>query len=183
MIASAIATPLASWLASRFGRKQLLLLSVAGFTLASAACGLATDLTGAVIARTLQGITGAGMVPLSQAAVLDITPPEDFGKAMAITGPGHDDRPADRPDAGRLADRRRLDWRWVYFINLPLGIARASSAWRFRCSRRKDDKPLRFDMFGFVALSIFLAAFQLMLDRGQQLDWFDSTRNLDSTRC
>src|ERR1700745_2991454 len=73
MIASAIATPLSSWVANRFGRKKLLLFAVAGFTLSSAACGLATSLTGGVVARTMQGLTGAGMVPLAQAAVLDVT--------------------------------------------------------------------------------------------------------------
>ena len=172
MIASAIATPLSSWLASRYGRKPMLLISVGGFTLASVACGLASDLETAVIARSIQGITGAGMVPLSQAAVIDITPPKEYGKAMGILGLGTMIGPLIGPTLGGWLTVT-FDWRWVYFINLPIGLI-AFAGLAIGMYDAKDDKPLRFDLFGFAALSIFLGAFQLILDRGHQQDWFDS---------
>ncbi|MGE3692774.1 MAG: DHA2 family efflux MFS transporter permease subunit [Novosphingobium sp.] len=172
MIASAIATPLSSWLASRYGRKPMLLISVGGFTLASVACGLANDLTTAVIARSIQGITGAGMVPLSQAAVIDITPQKDYGKAMGILGLGTMIGPLIGPTLGGWLTVT-LDWRWVYFINLPIGLI-SFAGLAIGLYDARDDKPLRFDLFGFVALSILLGAFQLILDRGHLLDWFDS---------
>jgi MFS transporter, DHA2 family, multidrug resistance protein len=172
MIASAIATPLASWLANRYGRRPLLLISAAGFTIASMACGMANDLTTAVAARALQGIFGAGLVPLSQAAVFDAMPPEEHGKAAAILGLGTIIGPLIGPTLGGwLTDT--YSWRWVYFINLPIGII-SFIGLAMSLIDSKDEKPLRFDMFGFVALSIFLGCFQLMLDRGQHLDWFDA---------
>lgn len=172
MIASAIATPLSAWLASRYGRRPVLLASVAGFTAASMFCGMASGLTGAVLARTIQGATGAAMMPLGQSAVIDITPREQFGRTMSIIGLGVMFGPLIGPTLGGWLTEN-FSWRWVYFINLPIGLAALVGLF-VALPDSKDASPPRFDMFGFVALSIFLASFQLMLDRGQHLDWFDS---------
>lgn len=172
LIASAIATPLSGWLASRFGRKRVMVISVAGFTLASLLCAVANDLPTLVLARTLQGISGAGLVPLSQATLLDINPPENHGKAMAIYALGSMTGPLLGPTLGGwLTDA--YSWRWVFLINLPFGILAFLGLTTF-LSDVRETRPARFDMFGFAALSIALASFQLMLDRGQTLDWFDS---------
>jgi DHA2 family multidrug resistance protein len=172
LVAGAIATPLSGWLAGRLGRKLVMLVSVAGFTIASAGCGLATDLTTIVLARFLQGACGAALVPLSQAILLDINPPEDHAKAMAIFALGSMAGPIIGPTlGGYLTDA--LSWRWVFFINVPFGILSFIGMWLFLVRRPNRDQP-RFDMFGFVTVSIALASLQLILDRGEHLDWWDS---------
>jgi DHA2 family multidrug resistance protein len=173
LVAGAIATPLSGWLASRFGRKVVMLSSVAGFTLASAICGLANDLPTMVFARALQGACGASLVPLSQATLLDINPPELLGRAMAIFSIGSMAGPILGPTLGGwLTDT--LSWRWVFFINVPIGIVSFLGMLAFMFENRSADPP-RFDMFGFAFVSLALGAMQLMFDRGEQLDWFEST--------
>ncbi|WP_342803822.1 MDR family MFS transporter [Novosphingobium album (ex Liu et al. 2023)] len=172
LVAGAIATPLSGWLAGRLGRKLVMVVSVAGFTLASAMCGLATDLQTIVIARFLQGACGAALIPLSQAILLDINPPEDHAKAMAIFALGSMAGPIIGPTlGGYLTDA--LSWRWVFFINVPFGVVSFLGMIAFLYETRNEARH-KFDMFGFVALAVALAAFQLMLDRGEHLDWFDS---------
>jgi len=172
LIASAIMTPLSSWLAGRFGRKLVMAVSAGGFTLASLGCGLAGSLEMMVAARLIQGICGAGLIPLGQAMLLDINPPERQGKAMAMVGLGAMLGPLAGPSVGGwLTDA--FTWRAVFLINLPLGVLAFAGLATFMPESR--DRMLgRFDLFGFATLSIFLGAFQLMLDRGQTLDWFDS---------
>ena len=173
LIASAIATPLSGWLASRFGRNVIMLASVAGFTIASALCGAANSLTMILLARALQGACGAALIPLSQAILLDINPPENHAKAMAVFALGSMAGPIIGPTLGGwLTDS--LSWRWVFFINIPFGIAAFFAMMAFLPAKRSGERT-RFDWFGFLALSAALAAFQLMMDRGEQLDWFDST--------
>jgi DHA2 family multidrug resistance protein len=173
LIASAIATPLSGWLASRYGRKLVMLVSVAGFTTASALCGAANSLTMILLARALQGACGAALLPLSQAILLDINPPENHAKAMALFALGSMAGPLIGPTLGGwLTDS--LSWRWVFFINIPFGVAAFLAMMAFLPRRQHRDRT-RFDLFGFLALSAALAAFQLMMDRGEQLDWFDST--------
>lgn len=172
LIASAICTPLSGWLAGRFGRKRVMVAATIGFTLASAMCGMAVSLPMMVVARMLQGACGAGLIPLSQAMLLDITPPELQGRAMAIYGTGSMAGPLIGPTLGGfLIDT--LNWRWVFFINVPLGILATFGLIAFMRARH-DRSPIRFDHFGFIVISMFLASFQLLLDRGPQLDWFDS---------
>lgn len=172
LVAGAIATPLSGWLAGRYGRKLIMILSVAGFTLASALCGAAQDLTTIVIARALQGASGAALIPLSQAILLDINPPERLGKAMALFSLGSMAGPIIGPSLGGwLTDA--MSWRWVFFINIPFGMLSLLGMLAFMPESRSD-RPMRFDMFGFLAVSTALAALQLMLDRGEQLDWFES---------
>jgi len=173
LIAGAIATPLTGWLAGRFGRKLVMVTSVGGFTIASAMCGAANDLETLVLARALQGACGAALVPLSQAILLDINPPENYAKAMAMFSLGSMAGPIIGPTLGGwLTDS--LSWRWVFFINVPFGIFSFLGMSAFLFESRHAE-PQRFDMFGFLTVSVALTAFQLMLDRGEHLDWFDAT--------
>lgn len=172
VIAGAIGTPLSGWLATRFGRKPVMVISVGLFTLTSVACGLATDITGLVAFRFLQGMAGASMVPLSQATLLDINPPARHGRAMALYGMGSMVGGIIGPALGGwLTDW--LSWRAVFLINVPFGSLACLGMYLFLPNSPKQASA-RFDLFGFAALSIFLASLQLMVDRGQQVDWFDS---------
>ncbi|NVM77139.1 DHA2 family multidrug resistance protein [Duganella sp. SG902] len=173
IVAAAIATPLTGWLCDRFGQKNIFLASVAGFTVASVLCGLSGSLTEIVIARLLQGIFGAALVPLSQATLLDINPREKHGSAMAVWGMGVMIGPILGPTLGGwLTDS--YDWRWVFFINVPVGAMAFYGIWRYI---RKAEAPrkMRFDAFGFATLSLAIGALQMLLDRGEQNDWFGST--------
>ena len=173
IVASAITMPLTGWFAGRFGVKYIFLASVIGFTIASALCGAATSLTQLVLYRLLQGICSAGLVPLGQATLFTIYPRERHGYAMAIFSTGAMMGPIIGPTLGGWLTEN-LDWRWCFYINLPVGALCALGIFTFiRPSRglRRDE----FDMFGFAALSIAVGALQLMLDRGQLNDWFRST--------
>jgi len=172
LVAAAIATPLSGWLASRFGRKLVMIASVSGFTVASALCGLANDMQMMVLARIVQGACGAALVPLSQAILLDINPPQDHPKAMAIFSMGSLAGPIIGPTlGGYLTDA--ISWRWVFFINIPFGVLALLGMLAF-LSESRDRAVSRFDIFGFMTISIAVGAFQLLIDRGEQLDWFDS---------
>jgi DHA2 family multidrug resistance protein len=172
IVAAAIATPLTGWLCDRFGQKFVFMASIGGFTLASVLCGMANSLSEIVAARLLQGVFGAALVPLAQVVVLDINPREKQGQAMAVWGIGVMVGPILGPTLGGwLTDS--YNWRWVFFINVPIGAIALYGMWRYL---RPDQgrKAMRFDMFGFVTLSLGVGALQLLLDRGQQNDWFDS---------
>ncbi len=173
IVAAAIMTPLTGWLAGRFGRKLVFMVSVGGFTFASALCGLAGSLVGIVLFRLLQGVFGAALIPLSQAVLLDINPPEKHGEAMAMWGAGAILGPILGPALGGfLTDN--LSWRWVFFINLPVGIAAFTGIFLFiREHKLTNRRP--FDFFGFATLAVAIGSFQLFLDRGQTQDWFSST--------
>jgi DHA2 family multidrug resistance protein len=172
IIAAAIATPLTGWLAGRFGRKLLFLVSIAGFTLASMLCGLAQSLPQIVLFRFLQGLAGAALVPMSQAVLFDINPPERHGRAMAAWGQGVLLGPMLGPIVGGwLTDH--YSWRWVFYINLPLGILAFLGV--LACMPEGGARRSRFDFFGFALLSIAIAGLQLVLDRGPYKDWFGST--------
>ena len=173
IVAAAIVTPLTGWLTERFGRKSVMLASVAGFTLASMLCGVATSLGEMVVFRVLQGIFGAALVPLSQAVLLDINPPEEHGRAMAIWGSGIMVAPILGPTLGGWLTEN-YDWRWVFYINVPIGIlAFAGIALFVRETRR--DRRAPFDLFGFAFLSLAIGALQILLDRGELKNWFGST--------
>ena len=172
IVAAAIATPLTGWLSDRFGLKRLFLVSIAGFTLASVLCGIAGNLTEIVLARVLQGIFGAALVPLSQSTLLDINPREKHGQAMAVWGMGVMVGPILGPTLGGwLTDA--YDWRWCFFINVPIGAAALFGIWKY-IPKDKPGRGIRFDVFGFTALSIAIGALQMLLDRGQQNDWFSA---------
>ena len=173
LIATAIMTPLSGWLSIRFGRKLLFMVSIAGFTMASMLCGIATSLGEIVVFRLLQGLFGASLIPLSQAVVLDLYPPRQVGQVMALWGAAAILGPIVGPALGGwLTDN--LSWRWVFYINLPIGILALSGVTVFMSSEG-GGKARPFDFVGFGALTILIASFQLMVDRGPTLDWFSST--------
>jgi DHA2 family multidrug resistance protein len=172
IVAAAITIPLTGWLAIRFDRKKIFLLSVAGFTVASALCGMSTTLLQIVLFRLLQGISGAALVPLSQAILFDINPPENHGRAMSFWGVGVTLGPILGPALGGWLTED-YNWRWVFYINLPIGILAFLGLLFFLPSSR--NRPAnRFDFFGFIALSIAVGCLQIMLDRGGLKDWFSS---------
>src|SRR5271163_1311517 len=172
IVCAAIMMPLTGWLAGRFGIKYIFLASVIGFTLASALCGAATSLGELVVFRALQGVAGAGLIPLSQATLLQINPPERHGHAMAVFGIGTILGPIMGPALGGWLTYD-YSWRWVFYINLPVGVLCTLGTLIFiRETRHVHREP--FDMFGFLALSLGIGALQLMLDRGELKDWFHS---------
>jgi len=172
IVASAIAIPIAGWLADRIGRKRLMLLAIIGFTAASFLCAIATSLPEMVLFRGIQGISGAFLVPLSQATLFDINPPEKHGNAMAVFAGGLMIGPILGPVLGGwLTDS--FDWRWVFLVNLPVGLIAGLVLLRYMPTIELNRR--RFDLFGFALIAVALGALQLMLDRGQQQDWFEST--------
>ena len=173
IVCAAIMMPLTGWLAGRFGIKYIFLVSVIGFTLASALCGAAASLGELVFFRALQGVAGAGLIPLSQATLLQINPPERHGHAMAVFGIGTILGPIMGPALGGwLTDD--YSWRWVFYINLPVGVLCTLGILIFiRQTRNVHREP--FDFVGFLTLSLGIGALQLMLDRGELKDWFHSS--------
>ncbi len=172
IVAAAIATPLVGWLCDRFGQKNVFLLSITGFTLASVLCGISGSLTQIVLARLLQGLFGAALVPLSQAVLLEINPREKHGSAMAVWGMGVMIGPILGPTLGGwLTDS--YNWRWVFFINVPVGALALYGIGKY-IRQIPAARRMSFDLFGFATLSIAIGALQMLLDRGNQNDWFAS---------
>jgi MFS transporter, DHA2 family, multidrug resistance protein len=173
IVAAAIMTPLTGWLAGRFGIKYVFFISVAGFTVASVLCGIATSLAQMVIYRLLQGICGAALVPLSQSVLLQINPPHRHAQAMSVWGMGVILGPIIGPALGGwLTDQ--YNWRWVFFINVPAGVLAAAGIFIFIRETRHGRRE-RFDFFGFATLSLAIGALQMLLDRGELKDWFGAT--------
>jgi len=175
LVANAIILPMTGWLARQFGRKRLLLMAVVGFTSASFMCGLAPNLTTLIIFRVIQGASGGTMQPMSQAIMLEAFPPEDRGKAMAFWAVCIVTAPILGPVIGGwLTDT--YSWRWVFYINIPVGIVSLIMAKLFVFDppylRRKAQ---RVDYWGIGMLAVGMGALQIMLDKGQQEDWFSSS--------
>jgi DHA2 family multidrug resistance protein len=173
IVASAIMTSPIGWVADRFGRRKLFVICVAGFTAASVLCGLSQNIVQMVGARLLQGAFGAALVPLSQSVLLDAYTAEERGSAMAIWGVGVMLGPIMGPTLGAwLTDN--YSWHWVFFINLPVGILTVLGLMLFmdETAQRADR---RFDWLGFVSLAVGIGSLQLMLDRGEQVGWFESS--------
>ncbi len=173
VVASAIMTPPTGILAARMGRKRFFQWSIAGFTAASLLCGFASSLTEMVIFRLLQGGCGAALIPVSQAILLDTYPRERHAQAMALWGVGVMVGPILGPTLGGYLTEL-YDWRWVFFINLPVGII-AMMGVAASVPETPRDPNRTFDFTGFALLTIAVGAFQLMLDRGEVEGWFDST--------
>ncbi|MHB8502410.1 MAG: DHA2 family efflux MFS transporter permease subunit [Candidatus Acidiferrales bacterium] len=172
LVANAIILPLTGWLSNFFGRKRMLMFSVTGFTIASFLCGLAPNLPFLVACRIIQGACGGGLQPISQAILLESFPPEDRGKAMGFWGLGIVVAPMLGPVLGGwLTDS--YSWRWVFYINVPIGIASIvmTSLFIFDPSyiRRASQK---IDYWGIGMLAVGIAALQIVLDKGQEKDWF-----------
>jgi DHA2 family multidrug resistance protein len=171
IVAAAIMTPMTGWLADRYGRKPLFLVSIIGFTLSSALCGMAQSLDQIVLFRVLQGAFGAALIPMSQAVLFDVYPPEQHGRAMAIWGIGVVLGPTLGPMLGGwLTDN--YSWRWVFYINVPFGVLAVLGVLAYFPDTTHERKS--FDFFGFAALSLFVGSLQVMLDRGPTKDWFNS---------
>jgi DHA2 family multidrug resistance protein len=172
IVASAIMTPLTGWLAGRVGRKRVLLVSIAGFTLSSMLCGLAQSLPQLVLARLLQGACGAAIVPMAQAVMLDINAPARQIRAMSIWSMAITIGPIAGPALGGWLTES-YNWRWVFYINVPFGVL--SFMGILGAMDETKIKRSQFDFFGFAALSLAVGALQITLDRGQLMDWFNST--------
>ena len=171
IVATAIALPATGWLSDRLGSRNLFLISVAGFVLASALCGTAVNLGEMVVFRAFQGIFAAFINPLSQTAMIDINPKERQAQAMSVWGMGVMVGPILGPVlGGYLTDN--FNWRWVFYVNVPVGALTFAILWFLLPSRPKATRSFDFTGFAFVGLAV--ASFQLMLDRGQNQDWFSS---------
>jgi DHA2 family multidrug resistance protein len=171
IVAAAIATPLTGFLTARLGLKRLFIVSVVGFTIASMLCGMAQSVVEIVLFRWLQGLFGAALVPLSQTVLLNINPPQRHGSAMAAWGMAVMAAPILGPVLGGWLTED-YSWRYVFYINLPIGILACIGMMVFL--PREPRRQARLDWTGFVSLSIGIAALQVMLDRGQELDWLGS---------
>lgn len=172
IVAAAIATPLTGFLTARLSLKRLFIISVAGFTVASMLCGLAQSVTEIVLFRWLQGLFGAALVPLSQTVLLNINPPQRQGSAMAAWGMAVMAAPILGPVLGGWLTED-YSWRYVFYINLPIGVIALLGMVAFLPEARRRSQT-RLDWIGFVSLSVAIAALQVMLDRGQELDWLGS---------
>ncbi len=172
VIAAAIMTAPVGWLAARFGRKNLFLVCLTGFTVTSMLCGAAQSLEQMVLFRLAQGMCGAALVPLSQATLLDIYPMERRASAMAIWGIGVMIGPILGPTLGGYLTEY-WNWRWVFYVNLPFGVLAIAGLLVFM-PKENANATMRFDWTGFAVLALAIGSFQLMLDRGQDRDWFTS---------
>ena len=172
IVAAAIMTPPTGFLAGRFGLKRLFLASVVGFTLASVLCGMAQSLVQIVLFRVLQGLCGAALVPLSQSTLLSIYPKERQGSAMALWGVAVMAGPILGPVLGGWLTAN-YNWRYVFYINVPVGIIAFAGMTAFLTETARN-VTAKLDWFGFGTLSIAIGALQLVLDRGEELDWFGS---------
>jgi DHA2 family multidrug resistance protein len=173
IVASAVMLPATGWLGARFGRRRLFLVAVGGFTLFSLFCGTAGSLPAEVLLRIAQGACGAFLIPLSQAIMLDSYPSEEHGRAMAFWGMGVVLGPVIGPTlGGYLTDA--LSWRWVFFINIPVGFLALLGGLTFLPKTPPAQSVRPLDLFGFLSLAAGVGAMQMMLDRGERLDWFDS---------
>lgn len=174
LVANAIVLPLTGWLANYFGRKRLLLASTIGFTIASFLCGLAPSLSFLIIFRIVQGACGGGLQPLSQAVLLEAFPPEQRGKGMGFWGVGIVVAPMLGPVLGGwLTDS--YNWRWVFYINIPIGIASVIMTRLFIFDPSYIKRTVSsIDTWGIGLLAVGVGALQIMLDKGQQDDWFAS---------
>ncbi len=174
LVANAIILPMTGWLANHFGRKRILMLSIGGFTAASFLCGLAPNLPALIVFRVIQGATGGGLQPLSQAIMLEAFPPEQRGKAMAFWGLGIVVAPMLGPVLGGwITDS--YSWRWIFYINLPVGAMAMLMSKLFIFDppyiRRSAEG---IDYWGIGMLAVGMGALQIMLDKGQEEDWFSS---------
>jgi DHA2 family multidrug resistance protein len=172
IIATAIMTPLSGWLSMKIGRKRMFLMSIGGFTIASMLCGIATNLPEIVLFRLLQGIAGASLMPLSQTVMLDLYPARLIPRVMSLWSAAVILGPIIGPTLGGWLTES-LSWRWVFFINLPIGILAFLGINMFMAADA-GGRQRPFDFLGFGALVLFVGAFQLMIDRGPGQDWFES---------
>jgi DHA2 family multidrug resistance protein len=175
LVSNAIMLPATGWIARRIGRKRLLMVSIAVFTGASLLCGMSINMPMLIVARILQGVGGGGMQPLAQSILLESFPPDQHGTAMAAYGIGIVVAPVIGPTLGGwITDS--YSWRWIFYINLPVGFVAL-----FMVQMFVEDPPYirqafrgKIDYLGFGLMAIWLGTLQLLLDKGQEADWFGS---------
>ena len=175
LVSNAIVLPMTGWLANYFGRKRLFIACIFMFTLASALCGLAWDLPSLIVARILQGVGGGAMVPIAQSIMLESFPRQKRGAAMAIFAQGVVVAPILGPTVGGwITDN--YSWRWIFYINLPVGLfAMFMAEWLVEDPPYiKRNKSATIDFLGFGLLAVWLATLQVVLDKGQEADWFNA---------
>jgi len=176
LVANAVVLPASSWFSLKFGRKRFLLTCIVIFTISSFACGSATSLGMILLARAVQGAGGGALQPISQSILLETFPPKKRGLAMALFGLGVVVAPVLGPTLGGwLTDT--YSWRWAFYINIPVGILAITMIMRYVQDPPyiRDAKPGRFDRIGFGLLALWLALLQIILDKGQEDDWFGAT--------
>lgn len=173
IVASAIMTPLSGALTAPFGRKTVYICSLACFAITSGLCGLATDLSQMVVFRTLQGISGAAIMPLSQSIIFDMYEQKDYNRAYGLFVVGALGGPVIGPVVGGFLTEF-TNWRWAFFVNLPL-VGAALLIVLYLMPSKGRIQNLKIDFLGFALLAIFVACLQLVLDRGVSEDWFSST--------
>ena len=176
LVANAVVLPASSWFSLKFGRKRFLLTCIVIFTVSSFACGSATSLGMILLARAVQGAGGGALQPISQSILLETFPPKKRGLAMALFGLGVVVAPVLGPTLGGwLTDT--YSWRWAFYINIPVGILAITMIMRYVTDPPyiRDAKPGRFDRIGFGLLALWLALLQIILDKGQEDDWFGAT--------
>ena len=172
IVASAIMIPTAGWLSTRFGRTRVFGWALIWFTVSSVFCGAADSLTVEVLSRIVQGMSGAFLIPLSHSVILYTYPPEEHGKAMALWGAGSVFGAVMGPTVGGYLTEL-LSWRYIFYINVPFGLLALIGVMSFVPETARDPSR-RLDWFGFLALAVGIGALQMMLDRGERLDWFES---------
>ncbi len=175
LIASGIVIPAVDWFSKVFGRKNFFVISILIFTLASMLCGMANSLTTMVLARILQGFGGGGIVPISQAIMLESFPKEQRGKAMAVFGMGIIIAPIIGPVLGGwITDN--WSWPWIYFINVPFGCIAAILCKKFLIDPpyARRQKGVKIDALGFFFLTMWIMCLQIVLDKGNNADWFNA---------
>jgi len=179
ILATAVVTPMTGWLATSFGRRTVMVCSLAGFTAASLLCGLARGLDDLVLWRVLQGAAGAPLLPLGQTLILDVFPRRQHAWAIAVFGMANTAGPIIGPMlAGVLSDY--YGWRWGFYMIVPVAML-ATIGTRLVLPADDDRRPVSLDWTGFLSLSIAIAAMQIILARGQRLDWFESTEIIVAT--
>jgi MFS transporter, DHA2 family, multidrug resistance protein len=182
LIANAIVLPATGWLTTVFGRKKFLIVCIIIFTIASALCGAATNINMLIVARILQGAGGGALQPIAQSVLLESFPPHKRGSAMALYGLGVVVAPIIGPTLGGwITDN--YSWRWIFYINLPIGVLASFMAFRFveDPPYLRNQKPGRIDYIGFGLMALGLSALELTLDLGQQRDWFSSSTIIFTT--
>lgn len=172
-VANAISVPLTGWLAQRFGAVRLFTMSVLLFVLASWLCGLAGSLEMLIAFRVLQGLVAGPMIPLSQTLLLSSYPPSKSGMALAMWAMTTLVAPVTGPLLGGwITDN--VSWPWIFYINIPVGLGAALVTWRIYAKRETPTRKLPIDTVGLALLVVWVGALQIMLDKGKELDWFQS---------
>ena len=173
-VANAISVPLTGWLTQRFGQVRLFITSIILFVLSSWACGLAPNMGMLITARIIQGAVAGPMIPLSQALLLSTYPPAKSSMALALWGMTTLVAPVMGPILGGwISDN--MSWPWIFYINIPVGIGAAYATWAIYKDRESPTRALPIDKIGLALLVLWVGSLQLMLDRGKELDWFNST--------